>query len=200
MKVQVNLRDSEWKKSLASCIALFAVGIFATIGAFAMQSYVATIVGLIGAALFGCATVLLLNPKLHISMQVVKDEMSFQQLRDAIAGEDFEEPFHSLKEFEGRYTPLLVSDTWLVVGDKNNATTPVYIPKSKVASIVLRRRGTDKCWEPGTAYERPRRGFYILAFTCSDGKEYESGPITPYDYEKILAFLTSDFPHTPWRV
>lgn len=200
MRIEVNIRDSEWKKSLASCIALFVVGACATIGGLATQRYVAAVVGFIGAALFGSAAVLLMDLKQHVGMQEVKDDMSYQQLRDAVASEDFEEPLRYVKDFEEEYAPLLVSDGWLVVGDKNNVTTPVYIPKSKVASIVLRRRGTDKCWEPGTAYERPRRGFYILAFTCSDGKEYESGPITPYDYEKILAFLTSDFPHTPWRV
>lgn len=200
MKVHVNLRDSEWKKSLASCIALFVVGACATIGGFATQRYVVALVGLIGAALFGSATVLLLNPKQHVSMQVVKDEMSFQQLRDAIAGEDFEEPFHSLKEFEGRYTPLLVSDGWLVVGDRNSAITPVYIPKGKVTSIEVSHRGTDGYYDSGSPYERRRRGYYVMVFTCSDGKVFESSPISPYDYEKILAFLTSDFPHTPWHV
>ena len=191
MKININLRDKKWKKGLLASIMLLAIALFIlSLGLYTKET-VALIIGGIGTAMFGFFVYLMANTNQHVSMQMVKGEMSYKELKDVIANERFERPIRFLYGAD-KPNLFLVSNDWVVLGDKIG--TPVYIPKNKVKSIEIRSDTldipNDESWD-GQEHQAP---YCYLRFKCDEKHIFECGVIRPDNLNRVLNVLSRYFP------
>ena len=197
IKIQVDLRDKEWRKGLIVTSIMFILAVLILAGGIYTKTIAAIVIGGIGTALFGFGTFLGANPNQHVSMQMVKGEMSYRQLQDAIAKEKFEKPIQLLYG-AGKPTLFLVSENWVVLGDKIG--TPVYIPKNKVKFIEVRNdtlEVADHESYDGQAYQAP---YCYLRFKCDEKHIFECGLIKPKNMMRVLKELRRYFPFSDAEV
>ena len=191
IKININLRDKSWKKGILASVMLLVIALFILVLGLYTKETVAIVIGGIGTVLFGFFVYLMANTSQHVSMQMVKGEMSYKQLKDTIAQERFEKPIQFLYG-AGKPYLFLVSDDWVVLGDKIG--TPVYIPKYKVKSIEVRSDtldiSDDESWD-GQEHQAP---YFYLRFKCDDKHIFECGLIRPNSINRVLNVLSRYFP------
>lgn len=197
IKVEVNLRDKSWRNGLiASCLMLLMGLLILSIGIYA-KSVVGMIIGGLSTLMFGSFTFLLMNPSQHVSMQMVNGEMSYKELKRSIESEEFERPIHFLYG-AGKPTLFLISENWVVLGDKIG--TPVYIPKSKIKSVEVRSDILDiedhKSWD-GQAHRAP---YYYFRFRCDEKHIFECGCIYETSLEGALHEIHKHLPIRIFRI
>ena len=197
VKINPNIYDKTWLKGFASCVFLLAVFIALLTGGLVTNKSYAVVIGAVGTMVFGILSFVVAHPRSHVSMQAAKGAMSYRQMRDAVASEDFERPFAPLHETKDPYDPLLVSDNWVVTETDNGA--PIYIPKARVAKVEIRKTGAGR-QDSHPTYDRARNGCYVLTFVCNADQSYTSGRISTYDRDEIWPFLKEHFPNTEWNV
>ncbi|MBR5950462.1 MAG: hypothetical protein IKZ87_03410 [Actinomycetaceae bacterium] len=93
MQIKLNYRDKNWKQALAYLIPLLALSLFFLVFGIIYKETVLVVIFSIVTALFGFFIFLLLNPKHLACMQMVRGEMSYKELQQAIAAEDFKRIF-----------------------------------------------------------------------------------------------------------
>lgn len=191
IKIEVNLRDKTWRNGLIAAMFMLIVGIFIlSVGIYA-KSIIGIIIGALSTLMFGFFTFLLANPSQHVSMQMVKGEMSYKELQKAIASEDFERPIHFIWK-ASKPSLFFVSDNWVVLGDKIG--TPVYIPKHKIKSIEVRSEtleiSNDKSWD-GQEHQTP---YYYFRFKCDEKHIFECGYIKATNVERAIYEISKYFP------
>ena len=193
MKVELKDRDKNWGKAVAFC-GMLSIGALVVLafGAFNDDTFV-TLIGCIGAILFGAFTVLLSSPRFLSCMQVVKGEMSYRQLKEAVEAEDFEKPIRFFQK-DGRPGYFLVSENWVVFEEHGN---PVYVPKSKVRRIEQ----IPESVELGPEYSGDGGTYlhylYYFKFTCDKGQAFATGLIWHDRLEQAWRVIQEHFPHIP---
>ena len=191
MKVELKGRDKNWRKAVAFC-GILSIGalVVLALGAFNYDTFV-TLIGCIGAILFGALTVLLSSPKFLSCMQVVKGEMSYEELKEAVEAEDFEQPIRFFQK-ESRPGYFLVSENWAVFEEHGN---PIYVPKSKVRSIELMSEpvelGPEYSGDGGTYLHY----LYYFKFTCDKGQAFVTGLIWHDRLEQAWHVIKEHFPN-----
>lgn len=96
MHIDANIRGKAWWKGLVVSALLLAASAFFLVLSIAYGEVVGMVVPGLCTALFGFIVVASLMPGQHVSMQMVKGEMTPKQLEAAIAAEDFERPIRFL--------------------------------------------------------------------------------------------------------
>lgn len=193
MKVELKDRDKNWGKAVAFCILMLACAVFfLALGVYHKET-VGIVVGGIGTALFGAGTFLLLNPSQLAKMQVVKGEMTYKQLKEAVEAEDFEKPIRFFQK-DGHPGYFLVSENWAVFEEHGN---PIYVPKSKVRRIELMSEpvelGPEYSGDGGTYLHY----LYYFKFTCDKGQAFVTGLIWHDRLEQAWHVIKEHFPHIP---
>lgn len=190
IKININIRNKSWRKGMLASVMLLVIALFIlALGLYGKET-VAIVIGAIGIAMFGFFVYLMANPNQHVSMQMVKGEMSYKQLQDTISQERFEEPIQ-FSYGADKPTLFLVSNDWVVLGDKIG--TPVYIPKKKVKSIEVRSDildiPDDESWD-GQERKAP---YCYLRFKCDEKHIFECGVIRPGNLKRVMNELGKHF-------
>ena len=208
MRIAVNVRDKGWWKGMLAAGAMLALAVFFLGAGVALKETGLAAVGGVGTALFGAIAYMMLRPSLHVSMGMVKGEMSYRELREAIAAEEFEESFRFVeggvgddgafrpgKAKPGKRRVFLVSQNWAVFGI---AETPIYVPKSKVRSVKMLN------WPVALSSGQSRDGgvpdHYVLRFRCDGGQEFDTGLIPPEQLPKARELFARHFPDVPVEI
>lgn len=191
IEIHIDLRDKAWKKGLLVTAIMFVAGVLILAAGICTKSLAGVIVGAVSTAMFGFFTYISADPSQHVSMQMVKGELSYRQLQAAIASERFKRPIPFLRG-TGKPTLFLVSENWVILGDKIG--TPVYLPKTKVSSIEVRSDLLDiedhESWD-GQAHQAP---YCYFRFHCDEKHIFECGAIRPASLDRALSALAEIFP------
>lgn len=191
IKVKMNLRTKDWKKGVFATVAMFIMGILILgVGIYA-KSIVGIIIGALSTLMFGYFTYLLIDPSQHVSMQMVKGEMSYKKLQDTISNETFEEPIQFLYG-AGKPNLFLVSKDWVIVGDKIG--TPVYIPKHKIKTIEILNDVLDINDDESYDGQKHKVRYCYCKFYCDEKHIFECGLIHPRNLERLIYELGKYLP------
>ena len=191
IRLSVDLRGKDWKKGFFSSLTMFVMGVLILAVGIYAKSTTGIVIGAISTAMFGYFSYLLASPSQHVSMQMVKGEMSYKQLQEAIAAERFERPL-PLMSGTGKSPRFLISENWLVLSDRGG--NPVYIPRTKIRSIEVRNDlldvGDDESWD-GQKHQVP---YCYFRFHCDEKHVFECGSVKPGNLNRIINVLGRYFP------
>lgn len=193
MKITLNYRNATWKKGLAAAVLLLGASLAFLAMGIAFRETVAIVLSALGVTLFGFFLVSLLNPNMLACMQMVKGEMSYKQLQQAIAAEDFERPIRFLQK-DFRPGLFLVSDNWIVVEEHGNT---VYVPKSKVRKIEMLMEPVEFGPEASGDVHTYLHFYNYFVFTCDEKHAFATGLISYDDAPEAMRVVQAHFPLIP---
>ena len=205
MKVELNIRNKIWKKGviamalmLAFMVAMLAVGLGG-------RDWLLFGVALLTIPILVFVLYSFLWPGKWNCMRLVKGEMTYRELRDAIAREDFEEPIDFLERDWLKGCVFQVSGNWALMGEGAVYDDPVCIPKGRVRSIEIGTQDlgrVDDLWEQDDdpLLELEDKTFYAFELVCDEKNSFISGFIAPEDLEAALAVLKKHFPQAEIRL
>lgn len=216
MKVKLNVRDKTWAKAVVALSIATALGVFLAVGGAIDRSVLPVVAGVFLVLLCGGLLFAFMYPRMWACMRVVKGQMSYRELQEAIAAEEFGEPvpcvfFDFLEPQRVLFSQnLLASEGWLLIGDIDTSQIPVMevddpvcIPKAQVTSIHAELEPVvymdedeyppDDLDEYSRAYVGTEK-FYVLGFGCADGQEFRSGLVAPNAIDDAISVLKEHFP------
>lgn len=140
--------------------------------------------GLIAILLWGLNTYA--NPNKLRCMQVVKGQMTFNELKERVGAEEFVEPLCLWDFSKGQKSNMrmLVSENWLLLG--TSLDDPKCIPKRKIKTV------RDTCLSR-TVEGWSMQEAHFIDFTLDDGKTIDMVVAREEDVE-IEALLREAFP------
>ena len=199
MKVELDIRNKVYKKTvavvalmLAWMVAMFAVGLSG-------RDWFLLGVALLSIPVFVYLLYALLWPGKWNCMRLVKGEMTYRELKDAIAREDFEEPIRFLKRDWLKTCVFQVSDSWALMGEGAIYDDPVCIPKDRVRAIEVGASDLgriDDLWDQDDdpLLDLDDKTFYAFELVCDEKNSFISGFIAPDDLDAALTVLRKHFP------
>ena len=128
------------------------------------------------------------SPNRLTCMEVVKGDMTFDELKGRVEAEEFVEPlcFWNFSKGEKSGYRLLVSDNWLLLGATMDGL--VCIPKERVAKVV------DACLPRKTGDGVEQEAHFIDIF-LNDGKEFLPGIAIQESSTSVCDILRECFPN-----
>lgn len=199
MKIELNIRNKAWKKAIVA-VALILAFMVAMLVAGINQGYRPLIVvALLSIPVFAFLLCAFLQPSKWNCMRMVKGEMTYRELEDAIAREDFDEPICFLERDWLKSCVFRVSENWALFGERFIYDDPFCIPKSKVRSIEIGAVDLGQLpqlhdQEDDPLLELDDKTFYAFELVCDDDNSFISGFIAPNDMEYAFAVLRQHFP------
>ena len=193
MHIDAHIRGKAWWKGLIVSALLLAASAFFLVLSITYGEVVGMVVSGLCTALFGFIVVASLMPGQHVSMQMVKGEMTPKQLEAAIAAEDFDRPIRFLQK-AGRPGLFLASENWIVVEDHGNS---VYVPKSKVRKIEMLMEPVEFGPELSGDGNTYVHYYNYFVFTCDEKHAYATGLISYDEAPEAERIVQAHFPHIP---